>query len=116
MQTAQIPDTRDMRKTFGANVKHYRELAHLSKFQLAADAEIDSKALSAIEKGTHNPTLLTIGKIADSIGIPPARLFIEKPLPTTFFLSDLQPQFNALSSAQQNQLLSIIRAYLRVSP
>lgn len=116
MQTAQIPDTRDVKKIFGANVQRYRELAHLSKFQLAADAEIDSKALSAIEKGAHNPTLYTIGRIADSIGIPPAKLFEEESLPATFFLSDLQPQFNALSSAQQNQLLSIIRAYLRVSP
>lgn len=116
MQPAQIHESRDIKKTFGANVKHCRELAHLSQFQLAADAEMDPKILSSIERGTHNPTLCTIGKIADSIGVPPARLLSEEPPPATFLLSDLQPQFDALTSAQQAQLLSIIRAYFRVSP
>ena len=90
MQTAHIPEIRDARQTFGKNVKHYRELAHLSQFQLAADAEIDFKILSAIEKGTHNPTLLTIRRIADAVGVPPTCLLTEEPLPTTFFLSNLQ--------------------------
>ena len=116
MQTAQIPETRDIKKAFGANVERFRELAHLSRFQLAADAEMDPKILSSIERGTHNPTLCTIGKIADSIGVPPARLLSEDPPPATFQLADLQPQFDALSSAQQAQLLSIIQAYFRVSP
>ena len=117
MQTAKILKTRDIKMIFGLNVKRFRKLARLSRFQLAADAEIDSKAFSAIEKGTHNPTLYTIGKIADSLGVPPERLFSEEPVPaSSFSLSDLQPQFDALSAAQQEQLLSIIRAYLRVSP
>lgn len=116
MTTAKAHAAADIRLIFARNVRRYREMIHMSKFQLAADAMIDPKTLCSIESGKHNPTLLTIGRLADSLGVPPDQLLSEGATQTKFELSSLQNQFDLLPDDQQAQLLAIIRAYLRILP
>lgn len=116
MSTAKVQAAIDIRLRFAQNVRRYREMIRMSKFQLAADAMIDPKTLCSIESGKHNPTLLTIGRLADSLGVPPDQLLSADTTQTKFELSALQNQFDLLSEDQQAQLLAVIRAYLRILP
>ncbi|MCB6364934.1 helix-turn-helix domain-containing protein [Intestinibacillus massiliensis] len=102
-------------KVFGANVERYRKLAGLSKFQLAIDADVDVKHLRAIERGEHNPTLVTIERIANALGVTIGKLFDITGQTDTFPLSVMQPAFNRLPPGEQTRVLSILRLLVRVN-
>ena len=65
----------DLRVLFGRRVRELRKKADLSQEQLAELAGIHWTYLGGIERGTRNPSLVNIGKIADALGVPPADLF-----------------------------------------
>lgn len=99
-------------KVFGENVRRYRELAEISRFQLKAEAMLDDRQIRDIENGTHNPTLLTMERIADALRIPLSVLLSEIPAQTTFPLSVYQQGFDRLSPSMQSLLLSIMRDFM----
>jgi transcriptional regulator with XRE-family HTH domain len=65
----------DLRVLFGRRVRELRKQAHLSQEQLADLAGIHWTYLGGIERGTRNPSLVNIGKIANALGVPAADLF-----------------------------------------
>ena len=71
---AELKQCRSISKVFGENVRRYRELAHISRFQFKAEAMLDDRQIRDIENGTHNPTLLTMERIADTLCIPLSEL------------------------------------------
>ena len=60
---------------FGRRVRELRHKAKLSQEQLAESAGIHWTYLGGIERGTRNPSLINIGKIADALSVAPADLF-----------------------------------------
>lgn len=59
---------------FGKNVRALRDEADLSQEELAFRAGMKRTYLSDLERGTRNPTVRALGRLADALGVPPARL------------------------------------------
>jgi transcriptional regulator with XRE-family HTH domain len=59
---------------FGAAVRDLRERRELSQENLGFEAELDRTYVSGIERGVRNPTLTTIWKLAEALGVTPSRL------------------------------------------
>lgn len=54
---------------FGARIRLVREKKNISQLELADKALLDITTISDIENGKRNPTLKTISKIAESLGV-----------------------------------------------
>lgn len=59
---------------FGKELKNAREAAGLSQEKLAFEAEIDRSYVSLLENDKKSPTLETLFRIADAIGIRASEL------------------------------------------
>jgi transcriptional regulator with XRE-family HTH domain len=64
----------DYRKVLAENVRAARKGLKLSQEALALEAEIDRTYISGIERGTRNPSLTLIAKLADRLGTTPGEL------------------------------------------
>lgn len=64
----------DWRVILGGNIRKLRKRRGLSQEELALDAGIDVTYLGGIERGRRNPSLLVIARLADVLGIHPAKL------------------------------------------
>lgn len=64
----------DLGKLIGANLKQLRTERNLTLGQLSALSGISKAMLSDIEKGSGNPTINTIWKIANGLKVPFTRL------------------------------------------
>lgn len=56
-------------KQFGESVRRHRLRRGWSQEQLAEAAELDRTYVSGIERGTRNPTLSTMARIADALEV-----------------------------------------------
>lgn len=65
----------DWAKIVGLNVRRLRSERRVSREQLAALADVDTRNLGRIETGEGNPTLSVMVRLADALGIEPASLF-----------------------------------------
>lgn len=61
-------------EVLGQNVRYCRKVKGLTIEQLALAAEIGHAHLGKIERGVCNPTLLTMDRLAQALGITPAAL------------------------------------------
>jgi transcriptional regulator with XRE-family HTH domain len=69
----------DIRKLFGANVRHFRLAAGLSQEAVAERMGVDRAYVSMIERGGQNATLLSIHETAQALHVKPADLFADPP-------------------------------------
>ncbi|NIJ24632.1 transcriptional regulator with XRE-family HTH domain [Sphingomonas japonica] len=58
----------------GANVRHYRKLKGLSQERLALDAGMERSYVSDLERGTRNPSVRALGRLAEALGVEPQML------------------------------------------
>jgi transcriptional regulator with XRE-family HTH domain len=65
-------------KLFSDVLKHYREAVGLSQEDLAAKAGLDRTYISQLERGLKSPTLTSIEKIGECLGIEP-EMFLRAP-------------------------------------
>lgn len=69
------------------NVRFFRVKLNLSQEQLAIDSGLDRSYISRLERGLENPTINTLDKIADVLGVGMSDLMAKpkgerpKPLP-----------------------------------
>ena len=68
----------DIRAVVGRNVKQYREAKGLSQEQLAFEADLHRTYVSGVERGIRNPTVKTVSRLADALGVVAAKLLEEK--------------------------------------
>ena len=61
-------------KQLGARIRYLRQQKNQSIEDLALDAEINRNYLGDLERGTRNPTLLILNKIAKSLDVDLATL------------------------------------------
>ncbi len=60
--------------SFGKRLKNARLAKELSQEALALSLEFDRTYIGLLERGKRNPSLITIHKIADHLGIKPTEL------------------------------------------
>lgn len=56
-------------KLVGKNITNIRKKQKLTQEDVCTELEMDKPYLSSIENGRQNPTLLTLKKLADAIGV-----------------------------------------------
>lgn len=66
----------DLRKQFGARLRELRKAAGLTQQELGELANVSYKFVGAIERGTENPSLLLIERLARGLDVEPVELFV----------------------------------------
>lgn len=64
----------EISKKFGENLKKIRLEKKMSQGDICRTLGVDRGYISNLETGKRNPTLLTIKRIADALGVPVDRL------------------------------------------
>ncbi|WP_447750829.1 helix-turn-helix domain-containing protein [Sphingopyxis fribergensis] len=67
----------DVVRLFGVNVRHQRKLKGMTQEQLAVAAEMERSYVSDLERGTRNPSVAALGRIADALEIEPNVLLLK---------------------------------------
>ena len=70
-----INDILNINYEFGQRVCYLRKLNKISQEELAFRCDINKNYLSDVERGTRNPTLKVVNKIAKGLGITLEELF-----------------------------------------
>jgi transcriptional regulator with XRE-family HTH domain len=65
----------------GSEIRRAREARGWSQAKLAAGADMGVSGISQIETGARNPSVVTLSKIADALGIEVVDLFPKPPTP-----------------------------------
>jgi transcriptional regulator with XRE-family HTH domain len=68
----------DLVQLLGRNVRAARLARDLSQEQLAFEAEMKRSYLSDLERGTRNPSVRALGRLAKALGVEPADLLIDR--------------------------------------
>ena len=64
----------DVVQLLGVNVRHHRKLKGMTQDQLAAAADMERSYVSDLERGTRNPSVLALGRLAKALGVQPHQL------------------------------------------
>lgn len=64
----------DLVQLLGVNVRHHRRLKGMSQEQLALDAGMERSYVSDLERGTRNPSVRALGRLANALGVEPGLL------------------------------------------
>lgn len=72
----------DVVQLLGANVRRYRKLRGMSQEQLALDAGMERSYVSDLERGTRNPSVRALGRLADALSVEPYTLLKEDESPS----------------------------------
>lgn len=64
----------DISKKFGANLKKIRLEKNMSQGDICRALEVDRAYISNLESGKRNPTLATIKRLADALGVSSDKL------------------------------------------
>ena len=59
----------DVVQLLGVNVRHHRKLKGMTQEQLAVAAGMERSYVSDLERGTRNPSVLALGRLANALGI-----------------------------------------------
>ncbi len=64
----------DLVQLLGKNVRRYRQEMGISQEELAFRAGMKRSYLSDLERGTRNPTVRALGRLAEALSCSPADL------------------------------------------
>ena len=64
----------DVVQLLGANVRYHRKRLGLSQERLALDAGMERSYVSDLERGTRNPSVRALGRLADALSVEPDAL------------------------------------------
>ena len=67
----------DVRRRLGINLRRLRRERGLGQEKFALQFEIDRTYVSGIERGTRNPTITMVQKLADALEVPIAELLVD---------------------------------------
>ena len=73
-----MEEVRRIRAQFGRRLYELRKQSELSQERLANLAGVDRTYVSRAEAGDHNPTLVTIHKLAKALGVEPSELLMRQ--------------------------------------
>ena len=66
----------DVVQLLGVNVRHHRKLKGMTQEQLAVAADMERSYVSDLERGTRNPSVAALGRIAKALSIQPHLLLL----------------------------------------
>jgi transcriptional regulator with XRE-family HTH domain len=72
----------DVVKLLGLNVRDLRRQQRLSQEELAHRAEMDRSYVSDLERGTRNPSVKALGRLAEALGVRPDELLRSRQRPS----------------------------------
>jgi transcriptional regulator with XRE-family HTH domain len=61
-------------KAFGQALREVREAQKMSQEQLAFDSEFDRTYISLLERGIRSPTIRSVVRLADVLGVKPSEI------------------------------------------
>ena len=64
----------DVVQLLRVNVRHYRKLKGMSQERLALDAGMERSYVSDLERGTRNPSVRALGRLAKALDVEPKLL------------------------------------------
>ena len=64
----------DVVQLLGANVRRYRKLAGMSQEELSLESGLKRSYVSDLERGTRNPSVRALGRLAEALKIQPYQL------------------------------------------
>lgn len=101
-----------IKMNIGERIKHFRAAKNLSQKELAASIGMDQAQYSRMESGKVEPTLSSLEKIAEALGIKIAELFDEQE-PTdinSYDKSDVEKLrlLNQLEETEKKSIFNII--------
>jgi transcriptional regulator with XRE-family HTH domain len=67
----------DVVEVLGANVRRYRKLAGISQEELSHRSGLKRSYISDLERGTRNPTVRALGRLAEALNTKAANLLEE---------------------------------------
>jgi transcriptional regulator with XRE-family HTH domain len=67
----------DLTEILGRNIREARRRAGMSQEQLAFEAGMKRSYVSDLERGTRNPSVKAIGRLAVALGVEPPDLLRE---------------------------------------
>ena len=65
----------NLRRQIGLNLRRLRLERGVSQQKIALDVDMSLSYLSNIERGKANPSVDLLGRIADTLGVPPVEFF-----------------------------------------
>ena len=69
----------DVVQLLGENVRRYRKLKGMTQEQLALESEMERSYVSDLERGTRNPSVRALGRLAEALEIEPHCLLSPRP-------------------------------------
>lgn len=104
-------------KDFGDRLRELRTLFNISQRELASIAGLQRTYISKLENGVKNPTLTTLGKIANSLQISVSELLDYSVVPDNHNIFDKKTNeiiaiYRTLDSDKKRQFFNIVNAYL----
>ena len=72
----------DVVQLLGVNVRHHRKLKGMTQEQLAVAADMERSYVSDLERGTRNPSVMALGRLAKALGVQPHVLLRPGPEPS----------------------------------
>jgi transcriptional regulator with XRE-family HTH domain len=64
----------DVFQLLGANVRRYRKLRGMTQEQLAHEVGMERSYISDLERGTRNPSVRALGRLAQALSVEPLAL------------------------------------------
>lgn len=61
----------DVVQLLGANVRRHRKLKGMSQEELSLEAGMKRSYVSDLERGTRNPTVRALGRLAEALKVEP---------------------------------------------
>lgn len=71
----------DVRRLVGENVRRLRQAAGISQAELAVRLGVDRAYISGLEKGTRNPTVVTLWHVSQALNVDMREFFAPQPCP-----------------------------------
>lgn len=106
----------DIYTLLGSRVKTERKARHLTQQELADAAGMDTAHLSRIEGGKAVPSINTVKKLADTFGLPIARLFADIPvrkIPDYGWAGKMGAMVKDLSPKQRSKVIRVLKSIVQ---
>ncbi len=71
-----MADAKTFSRELGSKLRHFRTSKCMSQEQLAFESDLNINSIGMIERGQKCPTVFTLKRICDSLGISLAALFL----------------------------------------
>ena len=69
----------DVVQLLGANVRRYRKLRGMTQEHLALEVGMERSYISDLERGTRNPSVRALGRLAEALSVSPMQLLETEP-------------------------------------